>query len=70
MLRPFNGPAESSIYPQMIEYNKQSTKIIDVSLEFPTTYEINSNWDVLLFKFLYIPLIKVFLYEFKITTTT
>lgn len=70
MLRIFGGPGGSQSYPQLLEYNIESTKTADVPLGFPTVYGLYSNSDTQLIEPLYNPLTKGKLYNFKVTSTT
>jgi hypothetical protein len=70
LLKIFGGPGGSQQYPELLEYNIESTKTADVPLGFPTTYGLYSNSDTQLIEPLYNPLTKGKLYNFKLTSTT
>lgn len=69
MLRIFGGPSGSKSYPQLVEYNIESTKNADVQLGFPTVYDLYSSSDTQLIEPLYNPLTKGKLYNFKLKST-
>ena len=70
MLRIFGGPAGSESYPQLVEYNIESTQTASVIKGFPNVYGLYSNSDTQLIEPLYNPLTKGSFYNFKLKTTT
>ncbi len=70
LLKIFGGPGGSNSYPELLEYNIESTKTADVPLGFPTVYGLYSNSDTQLIESLYNPLTKGKLYTFKVISTT
>lgn len=70
LLKIFGGPGDSQSYPELLEYNIESTKTAETPLGFPTVYGLYSNSDTQLIEPLYNPLTKGHLYNFKLTSTT
>lgn len=70
LLKIFGGPGGSQSYPELLEYNIESTKTAETPLGFPTVYGLYSNSDTQLIEPLYNPLTKGHLYNFKLTSTT
>jgi len=70
MIKIFGGPGGSQSYPELLEYNIESTKNADVPMGFPTVYGLYSNSDTQLIEPLYNPLTKGALYKFKVISTT
>jgi hypothetical protein len=70
LLKIFGGPGGSQSYPELLEYNIESTKTADTPLGFPTVYGLYSNSDTQLIEPLYNPLTKGKLYNFKVISTT
>ena len=69
-LKIFGGPTGHQSYPQIVEYNIESTTTTDTPLFFPTIYGLYYKSDIQLIEPLYSPLKKGNFYSFKITSTT